>query len=152
MPSMWHRNFRQGTDLLPLRDRSHRSRAQAGGLEEDQTAGHRLRRLRGSGHHRCHHHVPAELSMMRAIGAVILFGFLAAPASAQSPSVDFRSLGRAAIEELAAQSFDTFIGRLDPKVGAALTRDKLAALWSNIISQAGAYKSIMSAEARDAQG
>lgn len=90
--------------------------------------------------------------MTRAIGVLIVTAFLAVPAFAQRPSVDFQSLGRAAIEELAATSFEKFIERLDPKVGAALTREKLAALWGNITSQAGAFKSITSVATSDAQG
>jgi len=90
--------------------------------------------------------------MTRAIGVVIVAGVLAAPVFAQRRAVDFQSLGRAAIEELAARSFEKFIDRLDPKAGAVLTRDKLAALWSSIITQAGGFKSIMSVEARDEQG
>jgi dienelactone hydrolase len=90
--------------------------------------------------------------MTRAIGALVFAAFLTAPALAQRPSADFQSLGRAAIEELAARSFETFIDRLDPKAGAVLTRDKLAALWTSIITQAGGFKSIMSVEARDEQG
>jgi dienelactone hydrolase len=90
--------------------------------------------------------------MTRAIGALMFAAFLAAPALAQRPAIDFQSLGRAAIEELAARSFEKFIDRLDPKAGAVLTRDKLAALWGSIITQAGGFKSIMSVEARDEQG
>jgi dienelactone hydrolase len=90
--------------------------------------------------------------MTRAIGVLLFAAFLVAPTIAQRPSADFQSLGRAAIEELAAQSFDKFIERLDPKAGAALTREKLAALWSSITSQAGPFKSITSVETSDAQG
>jgi dienelactone hydrolase len=90
--------------------------------------------------------------MTRPIGVLVFAAFLVAPAAAQRSPVDFQSLGRATIEELAAQSFDKFIDRLDSKVGAALTREKLAALWSSITSQAGAFKSITSVNTSDERG
>ncbi len=88
-----------------------------------------------------------------AIGLLLVAPALAARArQSQLAVTDFATPGRAAIEELAAGEFDKFIDRLDPKVGATLTRDKLAALWGNITKQAGAFQKITAVQVQDAQG
>ncbi len=71
---------------------------------------------------------------------------------APPPGPDFVALGRAAVGELSAKTFDKFIARLDPKVGAALTEPKLAALWTQITTQSGEFKSVLNARVEMAQG
>jgi hypothetical protein len=70
---------------------------------------------------------------------------------AQPAAPGFAALGRAAIEELAAGAFDKFIARIDPAAGAALTRDKLKALWTSITTQAGAFQKITAVRVEDAK-
>lgn len=95
---------------------------------------------------------------MKRVTRAAVFGVLllapvwqASARQAPSPATDLAASGRAAIEELAAGTFDKFIARLDPTVGAALTRDKLAALWTSITKQAGPFQKITGVQVEDSK-
>jgi dienelactone hydrolase len=68
---------------------------------------------------------------------------LAGAAAQQPPAVDAGALARSVIAELAAREFSKVAARFDQKMSAALPEPKLAAVWDQIVNQAGALKAVI---------
>jgi len=71
----------------------------------------------------------------------------AAPAYPQAPlKDDYEALGRAVVAELSARQFGKILAQFDERVAAALPAEKLAAVWDNLLTQVGAFRSVKVAE------
>lgn len=65
---------------------------------------------------------------------------------------DFAALGKAVVGQMAAGQFNLVEARYTPTVAAALPPGRLAAIWKQLESQAGAFASITSVSVVDAGG
>jgi hypothetical protein len=75
--------------------------------------------------------------------ALIVAGWSAIPAAqAPAPAEATSALARTVINDLATREFARVVARFDAKMAAALPEDKLAATWTQIVSQVGAFKAV----------
>ena len=73
-------------------------------------------------------------------GVICAAGVMCAVVVQAAP--DFEALGRAVVADLAAGTFDKVVDRFDPKMAAALPKEKLSATWNRLVGQVGAFKSV----------
>ena len=82
---------------------------------------------------------------MRRLTLLVIAVFLAcapstvAPAAAPSPTGPNVDRAVAVVEDLAARRYDAVIERFDATMRAALSRDRLAGVWEDVVRQYGAY-------------
>lgn len=81
--------------------------------------------------------------LRRAVLLALLFGgpFSLFAQSAQLPP-DYSAIGRKTVTALSQQKWSVVEARFDARMKTALPEDKLAAVWRQIVAQAGAFKSI----------
>lgn len=70
---------------------------------------------------------------------------------AQSPP-DYSTIGRETVTALSQEKWSAVEARFDARMKAALPRDKLAAVWQQIVAQAGAFKNIKVIQVVEKQG
>ena len=72
--------------------------------------------------------------------------------ASETASTAYEELGRQVVADLAAHRFDKVCAQFDEAVSAALPPDKLAAVWDNLLAQAGDFTSIEKSSEKERQG
>ncbi|HKF52123.1 MAG TPA: alpha/beta fold hydrolase [Candidatus Acidoferrales bacterium] len=72
--------------------------------------------------------------------------------SAPAPTPDYSSQANAVVTNLNARHFDEVSAQLDATMAAAVTADKLAQGWDQVVAQAGAFQKITSTNVTESSG
>ena len=76
----------------------------------------------------------------------------ATPHQSATPAPDYSAHASEVVSELAAHQFDKVFAQFAPVMSSALPADKLADVWSQVITQAGAFQKIVSSNVVERSG
>lgn len=86
------------------------------------------------------------------LAACVVLPALAVAQQAASPAPDFSALGRDTVNEFAARHFDKAYARFGGVAAAAVSPEKLAEIWDQLLAQEGSFQKITGARVAEQAG